>query len=194
MSLGRLLTTSKTLDRAVAKPLWHAKNRYVSLPKFISPRNPFAPESREEASASALAVAARTAAVAPAAASAKSPAPVKAAATVARRSPGWPQKLIARLPNPVRVARWVSNAGRKLNPLGWWKRSPKPVSSRQSPFSQPAVQTELSLEKVRVVRNALNESEGEKPLTSPLPGAAKVALVGKAMDRISSRFFGSPAD
>jgi len=153
-------------------------NKRVALPKFGPPKNPFASGAQQE-----RAEARPTAAV---------PTEAKVRATNAPASPVALRKL-----SPVRALNWVGGLGQKLNPLVWWKRRPAAVSSAVARVAAP-VQPELSLDAVRVLRNDLSDADTE---TGPAYGdhalarnSGVLAMTSKAevaMDRISSKFFGT---
>lgn len=239
MSLGRLLKSGKSLVGAADIPSGGGKNKYVTLPKFISPKNPFAKKSDvgEAASQCRDGMAAATQAVAEKAVNrrdgglAASPArqtgaraeAVQFKVAAARRAEDQPARDLSDksglrpsatgLPAAATVKRWLAMVGGKLNPLPLLKREPKPAGLATASraigipqFNQPAVQAELSLDQVRVVRNDLTDADEEKPLVQSLgesakavpPGGmlavtAKAELVGKAMDRLSTRLFGQQA-
>lgn len=183
MSLGRLLATGRSLMGAQDTPHRFRVNKRVALPKFVSPSNPFTSEAQP------VVAGARAEPV-----SAKTPQPVRAtnapAVTVA------PRKLSA-----VRAVKWVGEVSRKLNPLALLPRRPKAaaVFAKNAETTPAPVQSELSLDTVRVLRNDLSDADAEADVTPRRdPGrlqapviamTARAEAVGQVMDRISAKFF-----
>ena len=156
MKLGTLLATGKSLVLGRRGESPYRANKQVYLPKFGSRKNPFA-----SANPSREAISPEEAAAAPV----KTPITVVAAKT---------QKLPAFSP-AQRAATW---AGR-LNPISIWRGPETPA-----PDARPAVQSELSLDAVKVLRNDLSDVDVEivplksRPLSDggkPDPGASKSA-------------------
>ncbi len=133
MNLGKLLVAGKSIINGRAEISYRA-NRHVYLPKFGSAQNPFksSPETEPARLESEIIAA---------------PIP-KAVAPVAAKT----QKLPALAPKPVRATSWTS----KLNPISML-RGPVPAAQ-----STPApVQSELSLDSVKVVQNDLSDADVE---------------------------------
>jgi len=178
MSLGKLLTSGRCLMGANGEAHRFRVNKRVALPKFGSPKNPFASGAQQE-----RAEARPTAAV---------PTEAKVRATNAPAPPVALRKL-----SPVATLKWVAGLGRKLDPRAWWKRRPAAVSRAAVPVVSP-VQPELSLDAVRVLRNDLTDADMETGPACGDPAPARnsgvLAMTAKAevaMDRISSKFFGT---
>jgi hypothetical protein len=105
-------------------------NKRVYLPRFGPDQNPFqSPASAEAAKPTPVAAAA----------------PIQKAAAVAAKTqkiPPWP-------PGPTRVSSWAG----KLNPVSFWRVAPE-VEDKLQP-----VQSELSLDTVKVVHNDLSDAD-----------------------------------
>ena len=197
MSLVRLLTTGKSLVGMRDTASRYRMNKQGVLPKFISPKNPFAPPTgpgAERGTAAIQSVPAaktgptdfkKTQKLPPAAASA----PAEKLPRPARSAPVFPESWGA----------WL----RKKTPLSFVagsKRVPGPV--RKSPTKE-AVQGELSLDRVTVMRNDLSDADLEvvpaKPLTANknaepvLPFAARAEPAATPWGRLTTRFFGARA-
>jgi hypothetical protein len=131
MNLAKLLAAGKSIVNGCEEISYRA-NKRVYLPKFGPIQNPFQPPTDAETTK------AGSAAAAPAA---------KAATPVAAKTqklPPWP-------PGPARAASWASS----LNPVSLWRSAPAPEDTRQP------VQSELSLDTVKVVHNDLSDADVE---------------------------------
>jgi hypothetical protein len=132
MNLGKLLVAGKSVINGCAEVSYRA-NRHVYLPKFGLAQNPF--KSPDEAEPAKPVVEA-------------SAAPIKKVVTpVAAKTqkiPPWPR--------PVRATSWAS----KLNPISMWRGSAPAAPSAPCP-----VQSELSLDSVKVVHNDLSDADVE---------------------------------
>ena len=129
MKLGKLLFAGKSVMNGCAE-VSYRENKQVVLPKFISPKNPFAPSKKEAA-----------------------PEPVAA------------QKLPPISGTSKSLAAWTT----KLNPSSLWS-SPAPAEQK----TLPAVQTELSLDAVKVVHNDLSDADVEVVPIKSRPAAAEI--------------------
>ena len=167
MSLGRLLATGKSLVGLSSDASRYRVNKQARLPKFISPKNPFA---SGETSAAPVP---------------ESPAAPKSAVAVARADASEARKTISRAPVSARAAGWLGEWGRKLNPLARRSQAPGPVKSAAPGGLPNALQGELSLDAVRVVRNDLSDADFEV-----VRSAAKLEPVGAVWNRLTTRFFG----
>ncbi len=153
MNLGRLLGAGKSFISG-GKPAAYRTDKRFYLPQFGSPKNPFA-----------------TAAAAPATAQAELPKPaVKKPFEQLKKTTALPWAKTRKLPAvaaPARTAGATSWAT-KLNPVSLFRSAPAPDQG------VAAVQTELSLEKVKVVHNDLTDADVEiVPMKSrPAPGLA----------------------
>lgn len=131
MNLAKLLAAGKSIVNG-CEGISYRANKHVYLPKFGPAQNPFQPPASPEA------------------AKPESDAhlPVrKIAAPFAAKTqkiPPWPS-------GPTRAASWAS----KLNPVSLWRDTPAPQDARQP------VQSELSLDTVKVVHNDLSDADVE---------------------------------
>jgi hypothetical protein len=180
MSLGRLLATGKSLVGLSGDASRYRVNKQARLPKFISPKNPFA--SGET----------------PAAQVSEQPAAPKPVMAVARADASEAGKQISRAPVSARAAEWLGEWGRKLNPLARRSQAPGPVKSAAPSGSPTSLQGELSLDTVKVLRNDLSDTDFEvvrsaaaKPVSPVIAMTAeKLEPVGAAWNRLTTRFFG----
>jgi hypothetical protein len=169
MNLGKLLATGKSIIGGRQEIAYRISDR-AYLPKFISPKNPFAPPVKAEPSPKAVA------------------APVKKAMTTdGNKTQKLPTFPVAR---PCGAA-WVS----KLNPITFW-RGARPQAPKKA---QCPLQSELSLDRVKVVHNDLSDADVEiVPIKShTAPEAAEPILPpahgGDSWSRLSAKFFGVKA-
>ena len=150
MNLAKLLVAGKSIINGRAEISYRA-NRHVYLPKFGLVQNPFkSPPGTEPAKPEAATMAA----------------PIqKAVAPVAAKT----QKLPTLAPKPVRATTWAS----KLNPISIW-RGPEPAAQN----TRDPVQSELSLDSVKVVHNDLSDADVEVvPIKSRTAGEATVPVL-----------------
>lgn len=165
MNLGKLLAAGKSIISGRGGMSYRV-NKHVYLPKFGTAQNPFQPPAEAE----------------PAPPRAESaPAPMKkAVAPVAAKT----QKIPALAEAPVRTASWAS----RLNPISKWRSQPAPV-----PAGRPAVQSELSLDSVKVVHNDLSDADVEVvPIKSRTADPAKVPVLAppeKPWEFMAERMF-----
>jgi len=132
MNLGKLLIAGKSIING-RREISYRVNKLVYLPKFGPTQNPFLPPAGTEL------VHSSPEAVAPPAV--KSPPPAGAKT----------QKLPARPPGPIRATSWTS----KFNPISIWREA-HPAENAPTP-----VQSELSLDSVKVVHNDLSDADVE---------------------------------
>lgn len=182
MSLGRLLAAGKSLVGGRGHEGRYRVDKRVALPKFISPRNPFAAPAKTEVSSEDV----ESSSLSPAAE------PVAAAAKANVDTMG---KTDQRISIGTRAVRWLGEWRQKLNPL---PRVVKPPARSAIPrFTKAPVQTELSLDHVKVVRNDLSDADLEivpvqAPIASlPAKPEEKFALAGSTWDRLTTKFFGA---
>ena len=173
MNLGKLLAAGKSIINGRANISYRA-NRHVYLPKFGLAQNPFKlPDETKPAKPVAEAVAA------PVAAPIKEVAPPVAAKT---------QKLPS-LPRPARATSWAS----KLNPISMWRGSAPAAQSAPAP-----VQSELSLDSVKVVHNDLSDADVEVvPIKSRTADKAEVPVLPppeKSWEFLAERMFHATVD
>jgi hypothetical protein len=166
MNLGKLLAAGKSIIGGRREIAYHISDR-AYLPKFISPKNPFAPPVKAE------------------------PAPPVVVAPIKKgmASDGTKTQKLPTFPaTRFRKASWVS----KFNPISIWRGSRPPTPQK----AQPPLQAELSLDRVKVVHNDLSDadveivpiksrtaSEAVEPILSPAHG-------GDSWSRLSAKFLG----
>ena len=162
MSLLRLLTAGKSLvglQRPAGRYQMRERNR---LPKFGPTGNPFAapspvPEEPVQAPADSVTKPPRyqmsPAEFAAARLKETKKLPASAFAEARKTSAELAVQASARMSD----GHWVE----KLNPLKWFSRRATQAPSAIPKFSKPPVQGELSLDRVKVVRNDLNEADVE---------------------------------
>ena len=115
------------------------------LPKFVSPKNPFAPLAKTPVE------------------NAVAPVEKKAAVVLVKT-----QKLSPLSAPKLVTPTWTS----KLNPVSFWRASQPLV-----PSAPPVVQSELSLDSVKVVHNDLSDVDVEiVPIKSRAPSPTKADL------------------
>ena len=131
MNLGKLLGAGKSFFGGRGVVAYREDKR-VYLPKFNAAKNPFEPKAAEGNSA-------------------PTPEPKKDSATVVALAPqkiGAAKIPVFSVPKPMRTTTWAE----KLNPF----RAPQPVAPMIN-----AVQTELSLDAVKVLHNDLSDADVE---------------------------------
>ncbi len=177
MSLVRLLTAGKSLVGARDEMSRYRVRKHVALPKFVSPKNPFAPQTNRGPVHAASAEAAPRAQL---------PAKLPAAAMPKRMPLATLPALKQPSPSVGGLMRFhpVRSLLQKLNPLpllAGLKPAPKPV---RAAFAQAAVQGELSLERVKVVRNDLSDADLEVvPMKSATTDVEAAPDMQAAMNR-----------
>ena len=190
MSLGKLLKAGKSLVGGQDATRYQM-HKHVRLPKFGSPRNPFAPEPRTEKPV-----------VSPVKVPLETPAPVAGPTPVPAPAPAQRSAGFAVL---GKAANDLGTQWSKVNPFARLAKRPGPVRSALPRFGDTLpVQAELSLEKVQVVRNDLSDADLEivpaavpaVPVTleqqpSLLAAAGKHEPDGNAWSRLTTRLFGA---
>ncbi len=170
MNLGKLLVAGKSVINGCAEVSYRA-NRRVYLPKFGLAQNPFkSPDEAEPAKPVAVTVAA----------------PIKKAVTpVAAKTqkiPPWPTR-------PARATSWAS----KLNPISIWRGSAPAAPSAPCP-----VQSELSLDSVKVVHNDLSDADVEvvpiKSRTADKTAVPTLPPAEKSWEFLAKRMFHATVD
>ncbi len=131
MNLAKLLATGKSIVNG-CEGISYRANKHVYLPKFGPVQNPFQPSASPEAPKSESDVHTAVRRMA---------APV---AAKTQKIPHWP-------PGSTRATSWAS----KLNPASLWRDNPAPQDAHQP------VQSELSLDTVKVVHNDLSDADVE---------------------------------
>ena len=170
MNLGKLLVAGKSIINGRAEISYRA-NRHVYLPKFGLVQNPFkSPPGTEPAKPEAATMAA----------------PIqKAVATVAAKT----QKLPTLAPKPVRATTWAA----KLNPISMLRG---PATAAESIPS--TVQSELSLDSVKVVHNDLSDADVEvvpiKSRTASEPAVPVLPPPTQPWEFLAERMFHATVD
>lgn len=177
MNLGKLLAAGKSIIGGGGEISYRISDR-VYLPKFISPKNPFASAVKAEPAPKVEA--------APAPKTDAVPTQKGLAADGAKT-----QKLPALPAARFRKKTWFS----RFNPISFWRSTRAPAPQK----AQRPVQAELSLDRVKVVHNDLTDAdveivpiksrtvpELETPIVPPAPG-------GDSWSRLSAKFFGVKA-
>jgi hypothetical protein len=170
MSLGKLLVAGKSVINGCAEISYRA-NKHVYLPKFGLARNPFkSPDEAKPAKPEAETIAA----------------PIKKAVTpVAAKTqkiPPWP-------PRPVRATSWASI----WNPISRWRGS-----APAAPGAPCPVQSELSLDSVKVMHNDLSDADVEVvPIKSRTADKTAVPVLPppeKSWEYLAERMFHATVD
>jgi hypothetical protein len=173
MNLGTLLVTGKSVINGCAEISYRA-NKHVYLPKFGMAQNPFKLPGEAEP-------------VKPAEPEAETiAAPIKKVvmpvAAKTQKIPPWP-------PRPVRATSWAS----KLNPISIWRGSAPAAPSAPCP-----VQSELSLDSVKVVHNDLSDADVEVvPIKSRTADKTAVPVLPppeKPWEYLAERMFHATVD
>lgn len=146
MSLGRLLATGKSLVGGQNSMSRYRPNKQMRLPKFVSPRNPFATEVKAEA------------------------APTRPAATEQNPSvPETPAVRGAGKESTKRAARFARLALALCRAGEWWGKAKLAGRGKSAIpcFTKSPVQSELRLDNVQVVRNDLSDADLEVVPVAP---------------------------
>jgi hypothetical protein len=169
MNLGKLLAAGKSIIGGRGEVAYRISDR-AYLPKFISPKNPFAPPVKME----------------PAPKTETMPLKKGIASDGAKT-----QKLPAFPTVRPRKRIWAG----KFNPISLWRGS-RPSGPQKA---QPPMQAELSLDRVKVVHNDLTDADVEivpiKSRTAPETEAPILppAQAGDPWSRLSAKIFGAKA-
>ena len=197
MSLLRLLTAGKSLIGLKGSDSHYRPSQPGALPRFGGKKNPFRATTRPEAAHPAETEPAETACE-HAERPVQDPASVPAATTEATAvfgapvmTPGAEAAAVSAPPQAKSsVSGAIARCAGKLKHLMPFRgqKAPKTAVPR---FSKPMVQTELSLESVRVVRNDLSDSDVEiVPAQPPVAPAAEQPAAG-ALEKVTGRLFGA---
>ena len=165
MNLGKLLAAGKSIIGGRQEISYRISDR-VYLPKFISPKNPFAPSVKAEPPPQIVAVPIR--------------ADVASERTKTQKLPVFPAARFQK-------QSWIN----KFNPISLWRAS----TSQQSQKAQAPMQAELSLDRVKVVHNDLSDVDVEiVPIKSRTAPEAEPALApgngGDSWSRLGAKIFG----
>jgi hypothetical protein len=170
MNLGKLLVAGRSIKSGCDK-ISYRVNKHVYLPKFGLAQNPFkSPPGTEPARPEAETI----------------PAPVrKVVAPVAAKI----EEMPVLAPKPVRATSWAG----KLNPISMWRGPASATRSAQGPM-----QSELSLDSVKVVHNDLSDADVEVvPIKSRTAGKAAVPVLPpptKPWEFLAERMFHATVD
>ena len=169
MNLGKLLAAGRSVINGCAE-ISYRTNKRVYLPRFSSAQNPFKPAQEPEAAMPEAET------IAPPA----KPAAVPVAAKT-QKIPPWPR--------PAHVTSWA----RKLNPISRW-RSPAPPT----PDTPQPVQSELSLDSVKVMHNDLSDTDVVvvpiKSRTADKADAPMLPPPEKSWEYLAERMFHATVD
>jgi hypothetical protein len=198
MSLMRLLTAGKSLVGSANPESRYRMYKRGLLPKFGSGKNPFmAAHSEGQEANSPVAQQAKPVEVAANLKETKRLPVLEASAAVGKLTQSAPGLKRAPESKFLGPRRWMQ----KLKGFIFRPRARTPAKSALPRFNQPPIQGELSLEKVKVVRNDLSDTDFEVvPAKLPQveassgPAAEEPAppeLAGSAVGRVASRFFGA---
>ena len=174
MNLGKLLAAGKSIIGGRGDVSYHISNRGY-LPKFISPKNPFAPAVETEAAPPAEATPVKKGIASDGTKTQKLPALPKAGPRIPKAGPG--------------KRGWVG----KWNPLSLW-RGWRPAAP---PKPQRSMQAELSLDRVKVVHNDLTDADVEvvpiksRTVSEPEAPILPPAQAGDSWSRLSAKIFGA---
>jgi hypothetical protein len=146
MKLGKLLFAGKSVVNG-CETVSYRENKQVALPRFVSPKNPFAPS---KAPAETVSAPAKNGTVPALTATQKMP-PISGASKS--------------------LAAWTT----KLNPASLWGGA---AAAQQKTL--PAVQTELSLDAVKVVHNDLSDADVEVVPIKSHPAASEIPVLSPA--------------
>lgn len=175
MNLGKLLGAGKSFISG-GKPAAYRTDKRFYLPQFVSPKNPFAT-------------------VGAVAAQAELPKPVeKKSLEPQKQTAALPWMKTRKLPDttvpaqPTGAAKWTT----KLNPVSLF-RSAQPAAAK----SVAAVQTELCLEKVKVIHNDLTDADVEivpmKSRPAPEPSFANLKPAKRSWEVLGERIMKATA-
>jgi hypothetical protein len=146
MKLGKLLFAGKSVVNG-CEMISYRENKQVALPRFVSPKNPFAPSKTP----------AETAPV---------PAKKETAPDLAAT-----QKMPPISGASKSLAAWTT----KLNPASLWNGA-----AQTEQKALPAVQTELSLDTVKVIHNDLSDADVEVVPIKSRPAASEAPALSPA--------------
>ena len=175
MNLGKLLGAGKSFISG-GKPAAYRTDKRVYLPQFVSPKNPFVTPA-----------ATATPAELPKPAGNQPVALMKKTTTLpwmkTRKLP-----VVAAQARPSRATNWAA----KLNPASLFRSAPAAADKFVAP-----VQTELSLEKVKVVHNDLTDADVEivpmKSRPAPEPAMADSQPAKRSWEVLGERIMKATA-
>ena len=179
MSFGKLLAAGKSIAGGRDGGRYKVDPR-VFLPKFVSPKNPFAQPPNKDASEQTVSL------VTPAQSLSKQAADTDARAAVPVRIDEAAPRVSVGNKILIKCVALVS----KVNPLKLLKRRTSGARAAMACFRKSPVQEEFPLERVQVVRNDLTDADiefvslGKKSTNKREPGEG-------AWERIATRVFGT---
>jgi len=192
MNFARLLTAGKSLVGLREIGPRYRVNKNVRLPRFISPKNPFALANEAKAK--------HPIAKLPKSAIKVETVPAEKKAVVATAKLDRTVSGIRNFGLTVGAGAigLVSDWGRKLSPFVRRKEPRAAVRSAANARTPAPLQGELSLDRVKVMRNDLSDTDFELRQPTKLMAMPKVAAamaeklepVGAAWNRLTTRFFG----
>ena len=180
MSLVRLLTAGKSLVSFADPESRYRMRKKSLLPKFGSPENPFiarsVSKSTQNPSGQTPPDQFRLSTLSPAEEAAAN---LKETTRLPSVAPAPEASVPSKAATTTSLWGRINGMIRTLNPFARRTRRASPATSRVPRFDGQPVQAELSLDRVKVVRNDLNDADVEivpvKPETSPTPAAAMAA-------------------
>jgi hypothetical protein len=180
MSFGKLLATGKCIVSGREHGRYRVNSR-ASLPKFISPKNPFVQSPNKDASAQTVTPEATAGNLSH-----------QAAETGARvATPSTPLKSATRASVWTLATGWLAGALKKINPPLCRAHAAPHTNSTVPRFDKQPVQGELSLDHVRVMRNDLSDADLEVVTIGAAGAAARTAPTENTWGRLTSRVFGA---
>ncbi len=170
MNLGKLLIAGRSI-KSGCDEISYRVNKHVYLPKFGLAQNPFKSPPA-------------TAPAKPAAETSAAPIP-KVVTPIEAKT----QKKPAVAPKPVRATTWAG----KLNPISMWRGPAPTAQSARTPM-----QSELSLDNVKVVHNDLSDADVEvvpiKSRTAVEPAVPVLPPPTKPWEFLAERMFHPTVD
>jgi len=168
MSLLRLLKAGRSLVNPMDSGSRYRMRQKIQLPKFGSSKNPFCARSETPA------VPAAPGAILSEPASRPEMSPAERAAARLKETVRLP---VTELPAPLSPLVRATSTSTWWNPLTWWRSDRAGAARGVRPAARPAVQGELSLDQIRVVRNDLSDSDVEivQPHPALKPGSTRAA-------------------
>lgn len=200
MSLLRLLTAGKSLVGLRNSEHRYHLNSQRALPRFRAKQNPFRASVRPESPPSMResmitpSVLSLTASEPVVSKLEGAPSPVASSATVNRTAP--PQFALkgrALKASGDQIAGFMSVVTERMTKL--FRRGSSPRQEAPVPrFAKPLVQGELTLERVRVMRNDLSDTDFEvvsKPTPVPAPPAEPAEKRERSWQKMAGHIFGA---
>ena len=200
MSLLRLLTAGRSLVGSQNPEIRYHLSRPGALPKFGGKKNPFRVTTKPEAAHSAVpsdpSPVGESAAAAVSKAVVEGPVCSEAPRNSGEATAGTGTRAAMTAPFATALAPKAKASGAlarctgKLKSLLMMSRR-EPLEPASARASKAMVQAELSLEKVRVVRNDLSDSDLEVVAVKPRAAASAEEPADDGWDKVASRLFGA---